>query len=249
MVAENSKNRLDIVIFRLGLATTRSQAENMIRLGFVTVDKKIIKKPGYFVNPTASSIKINVKHNFLNRGELKLASISKKFNLNFKNKIVLDIGSSTGGFSNYALEHGAGKIYAVDVGTNQMIPALRHNSVIELHEKTDIRDFEINDASLKPDIILIDVSFISICKVLPHVFNDLSKPTTEIVAMVKPQFETQAINLKDGVVKNEKIRRQILKSFENWAKRYFVIKNKQDSGISGKKGNLERFYLLTIVKH
>src|SRR5690606_9611987 len=116
---------------------------------------------------------------------LKLASVAKLLGLDFKDKAVLDVGSSTGGFTDYALQHGAKKVFAVDVGTEQLHPSLRGNPRVELHEKTDIRDFYLPDE--KPDIIVIDVSFISLREVLPHLAKNLSGKHTQIAAMLKPQ--------------------------------------------------------------
>jgi 23S rRNA (cytidine1920-2'-O)/16S rRNA (cytidine1409-2'-O)-methyltransferase len=161
--------------------------------------------------------------------------------LNFRDKIVLDVGSSTGGFTDYALRHGAKKVFAVDVGTDQMHPSLRHNRSIELHEKTDIRDFYMK---AMPDIIVIDVSFISLRDILPHLHNYLSDKNTRIVAMVKPQFEAGKGQTNKGIIKNDAMRRQILRDFEDWSRDYFVIVDKRDSDVAGAKGNQERFYLL-----
>lgn len=177
---------------------------------------------------------------YVSRGALKLASVADKFGLNFNGKLVLDVGSSTGGFTDYALQHGARKVIAVDAGTDQLHPSLRVNSRVELHEKTDIRDFYTQDT---PDIVLIDVSFISLRQILPTVAK-LGGPGTQIAAMVKPQFEANAKDLNRGVIKNDSIRRSILKEFETWAKQYFLVKNKADSALAGTKGNQERFYLL-----
>lgn len=228
-----------------GLTTSRSQAESWIKLGKVTVDGKNITKPGHFVNDQAK-IKLDADEQYVSRAGLKLASVAKLLGLNFKDKIVLDVGSSTGGFTDFALKNGAKKVYAVDVGTDQLHPSLRNNPLVELHEKTDIRDFTTSD---KPDIIVIDVSFISLREILPHLAKNLSNEKTQIAAMVKPQFEAQRAQLgSSGVIKNDTIRRQILKDFEAWTKQYFVIKDKADSEVSGARGNKERFYLLKTTR-
>jgi 23S rRNA (cytidine1920-2'-O)/16S rRNA (cytidine1409-2'-O)-methyltransferase len=238
------KKRLDAELTRLGLTTTRSQAESWIKLGKVTVDGKVIKKPGYFVRPT-SEIKLNVREQFVSRAGLKLASVAQILKLDFRGKTVLDVGSSTGGFTDYALQNGAEKVYAVDVGTDQLHPSLHGHPQIELHEKTDIRDFALEQ---KPDIIVIDVSFISLREILPHVAKELADANTQIVAMVKPQFEAGRDQTHKGVIKNDAVRRQILKSFEDWTKDWFYTVDKRDSDVSGAKGNQERFYLLQVAK-
>lgn len=229
---------------RNGLVDTRSQAESWIRLGKVMVAGKAITKPGYFVAEDAK-VKLKAEEKYVSRAGLKLASVATILDLNFTDKVVLDVGSSTGGFTDYALQHGARKVIAVDVGTNQLHPSLHGNPKIELHEQTDIRDMDF--MSDTPDIVVIDVSFISLREILPHVAK-LSTPQTQIAAMLKPQFEAGA-NLKHkGVIKNDSVRRDILKEFEAWAKTLFVVRDKRDSDVAGSKGNRERFYLLNPIK-
>lgn len=234
------KIRLDHLLVAKGLTESRSQAENYIRLGKVIVGGIKQRKPGFFVNKD-SDIKILQNTQYVSRAGLKLESVAKILKLDFRNKIVLDVGSSTGGFSDYALQNGARKVIAVDVGTNQLHPKLRLNSKIELHEKTDIRNFKTKDSI---DIVVIDVSFISLRDILPSVVNLISK-NTQIVAMVKPQFEAGKDNTIRGVVKNNSLRRKIMQDFEKWCKtnNLFVV-NKRDSEIKGAKGNQERFYVL-----
>lgn len=235
-----TKIRLDHALVQQSLVPTRSQAESFIRLGEVTVDGKVVTKAGHMVGEN-NQIKLTATEQYVSRAGLKLASVSAALNLSFNGKTMLDVGSSTGGFTDYALQHGATKVIAVEVGTNQLHPKLHGNPQIELHEKTDIRDFKTNQHI---DIVVIDASFISLREILPAVAR-LSQPSTHIVAMVKPQFEAGQSNLKHkGVIKNDRMRRDILKDFEQWSQQYFKIIDKADSQIAGAKGNLERFYLL-----
>ena len=238
------KARLDIELAKRGLTQSRSQAENLIRLGQIEVDGRIASKPGQQVGPD-SVIKLLASERYVSRAGLKLASVATNFKIDFTGKVVLDIGSSTGGFTDYALRHGASKVIAVDVGTDQLHPSLRGDERIELHEKTDIRDF-VTDQTI--DIIVGDVSFISLREILPHVAKNLMQPLTQLVAMVKPQFEAGRGQVNKGVIKNDKVRRQILADFEEWSQRYFVVRDKRDSDVAGQKGNVERFYLLAIKK-
>ena len=234
------KIRLDLALAQRDLVATRSQAESYIKLGDVTVGDKVITKPGFLVSK-GDLIKLNVTEQYVSRAGLKLASVAEALNLIFKNKVVLDVGSSTGGFTNYALRNGAKKVIAVDVGTEQLDQRLRVDQRVELHEKTDIRDFRPSE---KPDLILADVSFISLREILPQI-SKISSTKTEIVVMVKPQFEAGQDEFKHkGVIKNDKLRREILKNFENWVRQHFVIVDKADSAITGTKGNRERFYFL-----
>lgn len=238
-----SKTRLDQELVKRGLVPTRSQAESYIRLGKVSVNKKIITKPGTMVAED-DNIKLTTREQYVSRAGLKLASVARLLKLDFKGKVVLDVGSSTGGFTDYALQHGAKKVIAVDVGTNQLHPSLLGHQKIELHEKTDIRNL---DTSEHIDVVVADVSFISLRELLPHVSSLMSRNSV-LVAMVKPQFEAGESGQKHkGVIKNDSIRRKILQDFEVWAKGLFVIVDKQDSEVAGAKGNRERFYLLKKV--
>lgn len=179
---------------------------------------------------------------YVSRGGLKLASVAKKLHLSFSATVVLDVGSSTGGFTDYALQHGARKVIAVDIGTDQLHPSLHGHSRIELHEQTDIR--AIPYLSETPDIVVIDASFISLRDILPAV-SRLSGPGTRIVAMCKPQFEVRGgKQLHKGIIKNDRMRRVILKDFETWAQQSFVVLDKADSEVHGTHGNQERFYVL-----
>jgi len=238
------KQRLDKALVERGLVTTRSQADNFIRLGYVFLNKKIVQKSGTMVSDS-DEIKLEKKETYVSRAGLKLASVAEYFHLNFQDKTILDIGSSTGGFTDYSLRHGAKKVFAVDVGTDQLHPSLRPNPKIALYEKTDIRDFYADESI---DIIVGDVSFISLREILPHVAENLMNTNTVLIAMVKPQFEAGRHQVNKGIIKNDKVRRQILSDFEDWAKKYFVILDKKDSEVAGSKGNLERFYKLKLSK-
>lgn len=237
------------------------------------------------------------------RGYEKLASAARSFSFDFKDKVVLDIGSSTGGFTRYVLDHGAKKVVAVEKGTRQMVEPLRSDPRVELHEKTDILAIKFKDISgarpasppLRvaganarrssappemslnltaktpvlnrrksappetpldftaaipvPDVVVADVSFTSLRPILLHVRDNIAGPNTDLLMMLKPQFEAEPKQLVNGVVKNEKIRREIIKQFEFWLKTHgFVVKTKHDNALSGKNGNIERFYWLKISR-
>lgn len=238
------KRRLDQELFRRKLVNSRSQAESYIKLGEVNVNGKIIKKPSYYVAED-TKIMITANERYVSRAGLKLASVAQNFDVDFKGKIVLDVGSSTGGFTDYVLQHGAERVIAVEVGKEQLHPKLRGNKRIELYEQTDIKSMK--KLSAMPDIVVIDVSFISLTEVLPHIAT-LVGSNTKIVAMLKPQFEAPPSVKHKGVIKNERLRRDIIKNFEDWLKSSFIVKNKADSKIAGTKGNVERFYLLVPLK-
>lgn len=238
-----SRQRLDVELVRRGLVQSRSQAENYIKLGDVYVNKKVVQKAGTPVSET-DVIELKSAGQYVSRAGLKLASVAEKLDVGFRDMVVLDVGSSTGGFTDYALQHGAKKVFAVDVGTDQLHPSLRSDPRIELHEKTDIRDFVPSEPI---DIVVVDVSFISLRDILPHVTR-IVPASAQIVAMLKPQFEAGRGQTNKGVIKNNAVRRRILVDFELWAERYFVIADKRDSEVAGQKGNVERFYLLRLKK-
>lgn len=205
------------------------------------------------------------------RAELKLAEAVKAFSYDFRGKIVLDIGSSTGGFTELALRLGAMKVVAVEKGTRQMKAPLRFDERVELHEKTDIFEFRMPEGDGDAgrvgaldaagvqgadaisdgfDVILADVSFVSLRKVLAYARKNLASQKTDFLVMLKPQFEAEPRQLVKGVVKNEKMRREIIQGFEEWLKRNgFLTLKKRDNETVGKVGgNRERFYWLRLAK-
>ncbi len=188
----------------------------------------------------------NEKMSVVGRAEYKIQGAAEAFHFDFRGKTVMDIGSSTGGFTEYALSRGAVKVIAVEKGTRQMKAPLRFDKRIELHEKKDIFEFETEE---KIDVILADVSFVSLKKVLGVAKEKFAGEGTEFLVMLKPQFEAKPEELVKGVVKNEKMRRGIIKEFETWLKiNKFIIVDKRDNTLAGKNGNLERFYYLRLAK-
>ena len=182
------------------------------------------------------------------RAEYKLDGALRAFGATglFRGKTILDIGSSTGGFTECALRFGAEKVVAVEKGSRQMKAPLCFDPRVELHEKTDIFDFW---PEKKPDIIVADVSFVSLAKVLGYAQDVLARQDTEFFVMLKPQFESAPRQLKNGVVKNNKMRREIIARFEQWLKaNRFLVVAKRDNELAGRFGNVERFYWLRLAK-
>lgn len=232
---------------------SRSQAQDLIKRGKVRLGTKIITKPAWKVRGN-ERIQLLEKDQYVSRAGQKLASVAEGLGLEFKDAVVLDVGSSTGGFTDYALRSGAKTVYAVDVGTDQLHPKLRGNPRIKLYEKTDIREFkDIYQAEVDagehpawqaPDLVVADVSFISLTKILPAV-SELTGRKTRYGVMAKPQFEAEGYKLHNGVVRNNKERREILARFEQWlGDNNWVVLAKRDSDVAGATGNVERFYLL-----
>lgn len=240
------KKRLDQLLVDLGLADSRRQAQTLIMTGNVFIEGQRRDKAGWRVDEDAD-IEVKQTDRYVSRAALKLESVAKKLKADLKGKVVLDVGSSTGGFTDYALQNGATQVIAVDVGTGQLHYRLRQDPKVVVMEKTDIRDVE--ELPKKPDIAVVDVSFISLRLVLPQV-SKLIKPNGRILAMAKPQFEAGRADASKhkGVIKNDRLRRQILKDLEQWLKQHFVVIDKADSALSGAKGNVERFFLLKNKK-
>ena len=184
--------------------------------------------------------------NAKSRGYQKISAAARALKLDFRGQTVLDLGSSTGGFTQYALDNGAKKVIAVEKGTNQMSAPLRFDPRVELHEKTDLFNFRPTPV---PDLILIDISFLPLTKVLKYANIYLTGSDTQLLVMLKPQFEATGSQLHKGIVKNAAIRRTIIKTFETWLKNHnFTTLAKRDAAQTGRFGNLERFYLLKPPK-
>ena len=235
------KSRLDQALVEQRLVSSRSQAESYIKLGQVTVNNKVITKAGQMVGDS-DQLEVTAPEQYVSRAALKLASVAEALELDFQGKTVLDIGSSTGGFTQYVLAHGAKAVIAVELGTNQLHPSLRNDPRIHLFEQMPIQ--KMQPIQVTPDMVVADVSFVSLREILPHALR-LASPKAQFAIMVKPQFEAGDTYKHKGVIKNDTIRRAILKDFETWVQKFFMIQSKADSGVAGGKGNRERFYLLT----
>ncbi len=192
--------RLDRYLVEKGMVETRSQATDLIRRGLVFVDGDQAAKAGLMI--TCQKIEIRHERRFVGRGGEKLMHALLDFSLSLDGKIVIDIGSSTGGFTDCALQSGAVRVHAYDVGKDQMAERLRGDVRVDLHESTNILDVDLPDA----DVILIDVSFVSVIKVLRHVKDHPG----EVIALIKPQFEAGPGRRKEGIVKDVRQHKAIL---------------------------------------
>ncbi|MGE3610412.1 MAG: TlyA family RNA methyltransferase [Bacteriovoracaceae bacterium] len=230
------KERVDKVLTDRNLVASRSQAKSLIEKGDVEVNGVIIKKAGELIDVDAE-ITINAPL-FVGRGAFKLEKALKEFEVEVNGKICLDIGASTGGFTEVLLLNGAEKVYAIDVGHDQLAKKLREDSRVHNLEGTNIR--ELHSLPELADGAVMDLSFISITKVLQQTAN-LLKPSGFLIALVKPQFEAGVDRLpKDGVVKDEKIRKQILDEVVSFATQNGWKHLKTiESPIEGKTGNKE----------
>ena len=243
------KKRLDLILVEREFFETREKAKREIMVGNVIVNEQVVTKAGtMFKDNDDLNIRIKDKLKYVSRGGLKLEKAIKTWDLNFKDKLVLDIGASTGGFTDCALQNGAKCVYSVDVGKNQLDWKLRNDervvSIEEMHIK-DLKEKDIGDE--KVDYIVIDVSFISLTKVIPYFEKFLAK-NAKIVMLVKPQFEVGREKIgKNGVVENEEYHDEAIKKIISFSKKcgYEVI-GVEDSPIKGAKGNKEFLMLLTF---
>ena len=236
------KKRLDIILVERELAATRTQAQALIMAGQVSADGRILDKPGQSFDE-AIELHLKTQPKYVSRAGDKLASIADELKLDFRGNVLLDVGSSTGGFTDFAMQNGAVKSYCVDVGTGQLAYKLRQDPRAIVMEKTDIRVAVLPEPA---DIAVIDVSFISLTKILTYV-ADLIKPGAPIIAMAKPQFEAgkPLADKYRGVIPVGSERNQVLADLRAWiTANGFTISAEADSKVSGMEGNVERFMLL-----
>jgi 23S rRNA (cytidine1920-2'-O)/16S rRNA (cytidine1409-2'-O)-methyltransferase len=238
--------RLDILILTRKLAKSRNVAMDLIKKGNVLVNgEKIIKPAKEFDDLPDIQIEILEQPKYVGRGGLKLEKALAEFGINPAGLTALDVGSSTGGFTDCLLQKGIKKIYAVDVGTEQLDPVLRDDPRITLMEQTDIRG--IKKMSEEIDLAVIDVSFISLELVLEPVKN-LLRAGGQIIALIKPQFETTKEDKnKSGIVKTEALREKVVENIKNYCQKINLrILNITESPILGGSGNKE--YLILLQK-
>ncbi len=239
--------RLDVEIFNRGLSQSREKAKNLIENGNVSVDGKIINKASFKVeNGTVIEIVGDVMP-YVSRGGLKLEKGINVFRIDLHGKTAIDMGASTGGFSDCMLKHGLKKVYAVDVGSGQLDKKLLVNPAVINIENTNIRTMVFEDIGEKVDFISIDTSFISLKLILPVAFQFV-KEDGEIVALIKPQFEAGKGNVgKKGIVKDKKVHISVVEDIYNFViSAGFCPVDFTTSPILGGDGNIE--YLMHIVK-
>lgn len=230
------KERIDKVLADKGLVSSRSQAKSMIENGDVTVNGVVIKKAGEQIDPEAQIEVTSVQ--FVGRGALKLEKALSEFNISVQDKIFADVGASTGGFTEVLLNHGARKVFAIDVGHDQLAQKLRIDPRVINMEGTNIR--ELSGLPELADGAVMDLSFISITKVLDAV-KTLLKPDSDLIVLIKPQFEAGRERLpKDNVIKDAKLQKTILDEVVSFAiQNGWIHHGTIDSPIEGKLGNKE----------
>jgi 23S rRNA (cytidine1920-2'-O)/16S rRNA (cytidine1409-2'-O)-methyltransferase len=208
-MSSDTTERLDVLVTQRGLAESREQAQRLIQAGQVTVNDQMAAKPGFRY---AASVSILVKQpaRFVSRGGDKLEAAFEAFHLDVANLLCLDVGASTGGFTDCLLQHGAARVIAVDVGKGQLHWKLRSNPRVDVIEGLNARYLSATDIVGRPEFATIDVSFISLTKVLPAVLEVVA-PRAGIVALIKPQFEAGREQVgKGGVVRDETVRQAVV---------------------------------------
>ena len=240
------KVRLDSLLIERGLVTTRQQAIGLILSGNILVDGIKIEKAGKAV-PEDAEIVVKETLRYVGRGGLKLEEAIRSFNLNVKDKSAIDIGASTGGFTDCLLQHGAKKVYAVDVGYGQLHWRLRQDPRVINIEKTHILKLDWRLIQDPIDIAAVDLSFISVTRIFPVLCEHLQQSATVII-LVKPQFEVGKGEVgKGGIVRDkDKIQKAVDKVISHAVKAGFKVRGLINSPITGQKGNIE--YLLYIEK-
>lgn len=240
------KNRLDKLLFEKGLVESREKAKAVILEGSVLVNGMVVDKAGALVRPDDEMVVVK-KMPYVSRGGLKLEHAIRHFDIDVKGKTAMDVGASTGGFTDCLLQNGARKVFAIDVGYGQFSWILRTDERVVLFEKSNIRYLDKDLIFDEIDIAVIDVSFISLLKVIPNVLGFL-KPSGVIVALIKPQFEAGKKDVgKGGVVRSEEKRLEIVENIKGeTANMGLEVLGVTPSPVKGPKGNVE--YLLYLRK-
>ena len=241
------KERLDVLLVNKGIITSRERAKTCIMAGEVFVNGQRVDKAGEKVSVDSQIEYRGEKLKYVSRGGLKLEKAMKVYPINLENKVCMDIGASTGGFTDCMLQNGAKKVFSVDVGYGQFAWKLRCDERVVCMERTNIRYVTPEDIKELLDFASIDVSFISLRTIMPAVIN-LLKPTGEVVALIKPQFEAGRENVgKKGVVRDINVHKDVVKNIVE----FLLSKNLNVLGISyspikGPEGNIE--YLVYFTK-
>jgi 23S rRNA (cytidine1920-2'-O)/16S rRNA (cytidine1409-2'-O)-methyltransferase len=239
------KERADKLLVYRGLAESREKAQALIMAGVVYADGKRVEKAGEKI-PTEAKLEVKGQMKYVSRGGYKLEKALDTFGVEVKGKTCLDVGASTGGFTDCLLQRGAQRVYAVDVGTGQLDYKLRNNPRVISYEKTDARNLTEEHIPQKVDLITVDVSFIPLEKVLPSVVRFL-KEDGEIIVLIKPQFELTPREVKKGVVKRREDRKRAIQKVVDFAtdRLKLSVKGITKSSPKGPKGNEEFLVYLT----
>ena len=234
------KQRIDILLFSSGLVESRNKAQRLVMAGEVEVEGQLVHKPSELFEPTCR-ITLRSKPKYVSRGGLKLEKAINEFHIDdIEDKICVDIGASTGGFTDCLLQHGAIKVYSIDVGFGQLHQSLRDDPRVVEMERVNVKD--VGKIPDPVDLVTIDVSFISVKRILPIIKIWANKKIIRVIALIKPQFEVGRIIAAKGkgVVRDKKERDKVVNEILNFAKdEGFDVLAVTESPITGPKGNVE----------
>jgi 23S rRNA (cytidine1920-2'-O)/16S rRNA (cytidine1409-2'-O)-methyltransferase len=235
-----SRKRADVLLVERGLFESRARARAAIEAGLVTADDKPVAKPSEAIAEDAV-IQAEPAHPYVSRGGVKLAGALERYPIEIEDHICLDVGASTGGFTEVLLANGASLVFALDVGTGQLHPSLRDNPKIVSMEETDIRAYEGKRLPARPDVVVIDVSFISLKAVLPVALSLAAAPM-HLLALIKPQFEAPRKHSKGGIIRNAMVHQQVCDDISALAASLGCTDIQVfPSSIKGGDGNIEFF--------
>lgn len=233
--------RADIALISAGLALSRSKAQALIKASCVFYGEAAVTKPSEMIEDASQLRLEGLDHPWVSRGGMKLAEALKVFEIDPAGLVCLDIGASTGGFTDVLLHHGAAKVYAVDVGHDQLVAKLKDDPRVILREGTNARTLSHEDIPEPVDLVVCDASFISLSLVLPAALA-LAKPGARLIALIKPQFEVGKERLgKGGVVKDPALHEEVCQTVRRWLENFmdWKVLGLADSPITGPAGNQE----------
>lgn len=236
-----NKQRIDLYLVKHDYCETRNQAQQMLEFGLVKVNNELITKPNYLLGDN-ELVEVQ-KLDYVSRAGYKLAKALEVFKIDLNNKIVLDIGASTGGFTDCALQHNAKLVYALDVGSNQLAKMLKNNSQVVEMENTNLKSIPSINFEHKIDVVVCDVSFISLKHVFKSLINLYNKDL-EMIFLIKPQYELDSKTMvkNNGVVKNHLLHEKAINNVKSYANEYGVnLISITSSPIKGNKGGNEEF--------
>jgi 23S rRNA (cytidine1920-2'-O)/16S rRNA (cytidine1409-2'-O)-methyltransferase len=242
------RQRLDVLLVERGLAETRSRAQALVMAGRVRVEGEVVDKAGAQVDPGAA-LEVEQPPRYVSRGGDKLQTALDRWSIDVGGELCLDVGASTGGFTDCLLQHGAERVVAVDVGRHQLHERLRADPRVVSMEQVNARELEPSQLPFTPGFLVVDVSFISLRLVLPPAVGCLGSPWRAVV-LVKPQFEAGRARAPGGVVRDPQVRREVVQSCCDLARNLpSVILGVCDSSVPGPAGNREYLLYLASPDH
>ena len=235
-----ARKRADILLVERGLFESRARAQAAIEAGLVMANGKPVAKPSEIIALDAE-LQAQPAHPFVSRGGVKLAGALEQYPIDIEGHVCLDVGASTGGFTEVLLANGANLVFSIDVGREQLHPSLRGHPKVVSMEETDIRDFEGKRLPMRPDVVVIDVSFISLKAVLPVALS-LAAARMHLLALIKPQFEAARKHSKRGIIRDASVQQLVCEDITGFAASLGCSDIKVfPSSIAGGDGNIEFF--------